>query len=200
MGVAIEKIFPKNIIDNIRNAEVIIFDLDGTIIKLDVDWKALKRELHEYFISTYGVSINFTPLSHGLYEVRKLGSEASNKAYGIIEKYETKKIDSAKPIQPMIELAKTLSPKKKLAIFSSNTRETVVSALKKIGLYGTFELIVGLEDANRPKPNPEALFLILNYFGVPRSKAIFIGDDEVDLEAGRKSGVRTLVLSQFYLK
>ena len=49
--------------------------------------------------------------------------------------------------------------------------------------------MVGLDDVAEPKPSPEGLLLALGRLGVEASRAVFIGDTELDVEAGHRAGV-----------
>ncbi len=57
------------------------------------------------------------------------------------------------------------------------------------GLEGLFDLVVTSLDVAKPKPHPECLFRILERFGVPPSKALYVGDSDVDSEVARRAQV-----------
>lgn len=88
-----------------EDIELVVFDLDGTLINLKVDWAELKQNMK------------------------------SENDYETIEKYELENIADAEPIELTVKLAKKLKNEgKKLAIFSSNMRKTVEKALKILDL------------------------------------------------------------------
>ena len=55
-----------------------------------------------------------------------------------------------------------------------------------------FTAIVGREDVTHRKPHPEALVHCLQLLEVEPSQATYVGDSEVDIEAGRRAGLRTI--------
>jgi phosphoglycolate phosphatase-like HAD superfamily hydrolase len=61
--------------------------------------------------------------------------------------------------------------------------------LKDHGLAGDFDLVVTSLDVKEPKPAPEALFKILDHFGLRAPEAIYIGDTELDEMAATAAGI-----------
>jgi phosphoglycolate phosphatase-like HAD superfamily hydrolase len=55
-----------------------------------------------------------------------------------------------------------------------------------------FHTVIGREDHTHRKPHPEAVLNCLNGLGVPAEDAIYVGDSPIDIEAGRRAGVRTV--------
>jgi phosphoglycolate phosphatase-like HAD superfamily hydrolase len=63
--------------------------------------------------------------------------------------------------------------------------------LTRLGL--RFDAVVTREDAP-PKPAPQPVWLACRRMGVPPSAVLFVGDFEFDMVAGRRAGVRTVLL------
>jgi phosphoglycolate phosphatase-like HAD superfamily hydrolase len=76
-----------------------------------------------------------------------------------------------------------------LAVVSSRRRTALEDGLGATGLRDLFQVVVGLDDVREPKPSPEGLLLALRRLGVDRSEAVYVGDNETDVEAGRRAGV-----------
>ncbi|HZS15391.1 MAG TPA: HAD-IA family hydrolase [Candidatus Dormibacteraeota bacterium] len=76
-----------------------------------------------------------------------------------------------------------------MAVVSSRRREPLEWGLAACGLRPSFATVVGLEDVAAPKPDPEGLLRAVRRLGVPPSRAVYIGDSEVDMEAGRRAGM-----------
>lgn len=79
----------------------------------------------------------------------------------------------------------------RLAVVSSRRRDPLDWGLRACDLRRHFESVVALEDVSAPKPDPEGLLLALRRIGVPPSGAVYVGDSDVDLEAGRRAAVTT---------
>jgi pyrophosphatase PpaX len=79
----------------------------------------------------------------------------------------------------------------RLGLVTSKNRSGAERGLRVIGLAGHFEVIVGADDVENPKPHPEPVLRALDQMGVSAAKAIYIGDSTHDMESGRAAGVRT---------
>lgn len=177
-----------------RDLKAVVFDLDGTIAKLDVDWLGLRNELKVFFENNYKYKSDFLQLD---YEIEKLGERISSKAlidaYTIVEKYEHQNIQNAEQIEGSLDLIRYLSDTNKiLAIFSNNTRRTVKSVIEHLGIEDIFDIVVGKEDVKKHKPDPEGLILIRNKIKKQPYEICFIGNTDKDIEAGKRANIRTL--------
>jgi len=72
---------------------------------------------------------------------------------------------------------------------STNRSDTMDRVLVDHGLKGYFDLVVSSLDVKRPKPDPESLIKILDYFGAFPNQAIYIGDSEIDELAAKAAGI-----------
>jgi phosphoglycolate phosphatase-like HAD superfamily hydrolase len=52
-----------------------------------------------------------------------------------------------------------------------------------------FDLVVTAMDVDHPKPHPEQLHKVVDYFNVMPENILFIGDSEVDAGAAAAAGV-----------
>lgn len=77
----------------------------------------------------------------------------------------------------------------KTGIVSTKYRYRIKGVLEREGLDQYFDIIVGGEDVNEHKPNPEGLLLILNEFGLEKKDLLYVGDSLVDAEAAKRADV-----------
>jgi HAD superfamily hydrolase (TIGR01509 family) len=61
--------------------------------------------------------------------------------------------------------------------------------LAKFDLDGYFDLVVTASDVERPKPHPDALLKISDYFNIRPDQVIYIGDSRLDELAARAAGM-----------
>ncbi len=142
-----------------------IWDLDGTLINLKVDWK-------------------------GLMKARKYDEDLET-----IERYELANIDQAEPIRRSVECVKELRKRGcRLAICSSNMKITVGRALGILGIYDYFDFIMSSDTLINKKPDPEGLVKIAKILGIAKEKIVFIGNSWKDEEAGKRAGIKTILL------
>jgi len=171
--------------------KLVVFDFDGTIANLDVDWNSVKKELSRHFAKVYSYDSQFAPLYKELDRASlALGHQARRSAIRIIERYETQAAQDPKPLPDIIELIKYLRNRGIiLAIFSSTSRRAVLQSLRRLGVSHLFKSVVALDDVTRSKPDPEGLNRIMLGLGFDRSETLFIGDKPSDLEAGKRAGI-----------
>ncbi len=59
----------------------------------------------------------------------------------------------------------------------------------KVGLADRLDLILGLEDVPRPKPDPSALLFALDRLEAAPEEAFYAGDTDIDMQTARGAGV-----------
>lgn len=92
-------------------------------------------------------------------------------------------------IEPYLKiLIQKLRPKYKTAI-ATNRTDTMKHVLVEHNLVGHFDLVVSALDVNRPKPHPEPLTKILDYFRIKPNQAIYVGDSQLDEIAAKAAGI-----------
>ena len=94
----------------------------------------------------------------------------------------------------LIELLRKLKPQYGLAV-ATNRSDTIGKVLESNGLSEFFDIVVSSLDVKNPKPHPEAIYKILNYFQVSPEQVLYVGDSLVDWQTARAAEV-TLVAYQ----
>jgi len=105
-----------------------------------------------------------------------------------------KKVDYTPFIHDMViepglkELLKDLKPDFGLAV-ATNRSTTIGKVLQYHGLEGYFDIVVSSLDVKNPKPHPESLLKILDFFMLNPKDAVYIGDSQIDHDCARAVGV-----------
>ena len=86
------------------------------------------------------------------------------------------------------ELLSWLKPRFGLAV-ATNRSNTIGDVLETHGLKGFFDIVVSSLDVENPKPHPEALIRILDFFEISPAQAFYVGDTAVDYETSKGAGV-----------
>ncbi|MHA1762618.1 MAG: HAD family hydrolase [Promethearchaeota archaeon] len=186
----------------LENKKLIIFDLDGTLIKLAVDWPLLKRTLSNIVYEIYGEEHLFTSISKCLTHIKEKQDEALlRNFFKVIEEHETRNIENSTPIEESLYFINHLDEFNvkndvKIAIMSLNTRKAIKKALEILGITNKIDYIIGREDVRHWKPDPEGLLKILNFFNVDKSEAIFFGDMQKDMICGEKAGIESHLIGE----
>jgi phosphoglycolate phosphatase len=106
-----------------------------------------------------------------------------------------KKVDYAPFINDMViepglkDLLRDLSPDFGLAV-ATNRSTTIGKVLQYHGLEGFFDIVVSSLDVKNPKPHPESLLKILDFFKLSPKDAVYIGDSKIDHDCARAAGVK----------
>jgi HAD superfamily hydrolase (TIGR01509 family) len=79
-----------------------------------------------------------------------------------------------------------------LAVFTGASRQAAGIVLAGAGLLGHFSVVVGGDQVDRPKPQPDGVERACALLGVERPSAGYVGDSPLDLEAARRSGARAI--------
>ena len=91
-------------------------------------------------------------------------------------------------MEPGLEgLLRWLSSRFGLAV-ATNRSNTIKAVIEVNGLSGFFDIIVSSLDVKNPKPHPESLFKILDFFAIGPTRALYVGDSLVDQETAQAAG------------
>jgi HAD superfamily hydrolase (TIGR01509 family) len=71
----------------------------------------------------------------------------------------------------------------------TNRATSMEMIIEDFGLSGYFEFVMTASQVTNPKPHPEPLLKVLEYFGAEPEEALFIGDGEVDMQAAKGAGI-----------
>ncbi len=91
----------------------------------------------------------------------------------------------------LLEFLEICKPHYKLAI-STNRTNTMEPILDIFQLGSYFTKVMTAENATRPKPAPDALLEILDFYGCETEEAIYIGDSIIDREHSAACGMRLI--------
>jgi HAD superfamily hydrolase (TIGR01509 family) len=79
-----------------------------------------------------------------------------------------------------------------LAVFTGASGRAADILLRATGLVRYFDAIVGGDEIANPKPAPDGILEACRRLGVSTSRAAYVGDAAVDLEAARRAGVHAI--------
>lgn len=157
----------------------IIFDMDGTLTKPNVDFAAIEREIG----TKVGFIIDYAERS--IPEERK-------RALDILERYEAQAAMESELNEGVVEMLEFVSKKQlKKALLTRNSRKSVETVLRKHNLH--FEFIVSREDT-KPKPAPDPIFLLSKKMNIHTDHLLMVGDYKYDIICGKAAGTKTVLL------
>lgn len=166
----------------VTSLDTFIFDLDGTLIELNLDFDNIRRAL--------GIGDRYI-----LEAILKLDKDTRRQKLEILKEFEIRAALTAKLMpyaREALRLLDDLGLKK--GIVTRNCRESVEIVIDRFGL--ELDFVITREDA-KPKPSPEPVLLALKLARSKPERSIVIGDYKFDLIAGRRAGTKTaLVLNE----
>lgn len=180
-----------------RLKRLLILDLDGTIVRLDIDYDALRERLRGHFLK-FGLSPALKPLLEGMSDaLDHIHSSypgefetARKTVRDILEQEECRPAGSLILSSPTRRILEDFKKRHiRLAIITLNGRKCVEAALQRFGLSDLFDAVIAREDCARIKPSPEAVEMLLERFGIVREKTLLAGDGWRDREMARNAGV-----------
>ncbi len=158
----------------------ILFDMDGVVVRQRLDFLAIKQEI---FGNTHGFILE---------RMEELPPAARLEAEAILERHEASAAAEAEPMDGILPFLEwMLARRLRRGLVTRNSRKSVDMVLARLGV--RFDAVVTRGDAP-PKPAPEPVWLACRQMGLPPSEVLFVGDFEFDMLAGRRAGVRTVLL------
>ncbi len=183
-----------------KSKNIIVFDLDGTIVRLSVDWMSLKEKLYNEYKKIHSEDCSFESISTCLSKLIEKGDEeVLGNFFEIIRQYELVNIYDNQPIKETIFFINNLEifgldKSVKLAILSLNTRKTIITSLKLANISYKFDYIIGREDVRNWKPDPEGLLRIQDFYKVKKEEMIYFGDLKKDILTGKSAGIDVFLI------
>ena len=81
---------------------------------------------------------------------------------------------------------------RKLGIVSAKRRRTVELAFANVEIGHLFDVVVGGDEHEKQKPEPELLLLALDRLDAQPDDAAYVGDSPFDMQAARAAGMRAI--------
>jgi phosphoglycolate phosphatase len=86
----------------------------------------------------------------------------------------------------------------RLAIITNKPAQFIEPLLEEKGLAGYFDWLVGGHPLPQQKPDPAALFWVMDKAGVAPGESLFVGDSRNDVRAAKAATVRCVALTYGY--
>jgi len=193
---------------NHQSIDTVIFDFDGTLAELNIDFDQMRREVTELVVR-YGIDPLVLQHRHVLEVIEEAGElllgrsrrqslSFISEARGAIEKIEIEAARRGKLFDSTQNLLQTLRTQDiRTGIITRNCGQAVRTVFPDIADYCS--VVVCRDDVGHVKPHPDHLGLALTKLGSKASRSIMIGDHPLDIEAGRNAGTLAAgVLSGHY--
>ncbi len=182
--------------------KAILFDLDDTLLNsLKARVHALEKVFTEARISldahNFLFGLNGSPFREALKELERTYNIKDDLFIKYRRAYWFNSQDSLSLYPGVKEmLVKLKAEGYHLGIVTSKMHDTVFEGcrigcsgeLKKMGISDLFYKVIGLEDVQKPKPDPECIRLALNGTDIAPGNTLVVGDTAADIEAAQAAG------------
>lgn len=201
--------------------ESVLFDLDGTLIDTAPDFVVCVNQLRRHLgKNALADDIISQQVSNGARILTLLAMDllpengideknltslcdssefADNKAR-LLEHYHNIAGEHAAMYPGMPELLESLKANAiSWGIVTNKPERYAIALLQKMRLYSSDDILVCPDHVAKPKPAPDAVELALSQLQLPAATAIYIGDHERDIIAGKAANTRTIAAAYGYL-
>lgn len=162
----------------------LIFDLDGTLYDLKIDWEEVKNVCEQDYLERLGLS--FAQASRSPY---RSDLQAMYTYLDTIERQGVNAGNWTPGAQPALLELKTHH---QLAVVTRNSRRAAIDALALLGLNEI--TVIGREDVKNPKPHPEGVLAAMRGLQVPSTQTIMIGDTYHDVQAAHAANIPCVIV------
>jgi HAD superfamily hydrolase (TIGR01509 family) len=182
------------------NVKAVIFDLDGTLVGFNLDYRALRAEVRGY-LAKRGVPASVLSLKENIFEmlkkaeifVKNSGKSAEvveqirSEALGIAEKYELEAAMSTGLLSGAVEALKALKRMGlKIGLCTINSEKSASYILQRFKIAEFFDVVVTRNMVSQVKPHPEHLQVVLKALSVAPEESVVVGDSSADMQCAKE--------------
>ncbi len=171
-----------------RGFSACVFDLDGTLFTVPVDWAAIRRDL-EALTGEQIVEKSVFVFIQGMAMRRP---DSLDKIFKIIDVYEEQAVPFSRPMPGAIGLLKSLEGAR-LALVTLQGRKACHRILAEHDLKDLFEVIITREDSI---DRAGQLTMALGRAGFDLADTLFVGDRINDVVGARRAGVSVALVGR----
>jgi len=172
---------------------IVLFDLDGTLI----DSGAIILESMQYAVRTVlgrdipREQLGLTIGGQGIVaQMQAIDVEHSDELLEVYKEHNDGLHETLEAFDDLLELLPLLRGEgRRLGIVTAKRHRTVELALDRFpALRDEFDVVVGHEDTDRHKPDPDPVLLAVERLGGVPAEAAYIGDSPFDIQAAKAAG------------
>jgi phosphoglycolate phosphatase-like HAD superfamily hydrolase len=163
--------------------DAVVYDLDGTLVRLVVDWVACERELAAILQSE---GIETTDLD--AWELLAAAEEAGigARAEATIAEYERGGARDAIRLETADEVTTWDVP---VGVCSLNCEAACRIALERVALLDEIDVVIGRDSHTERKPHPGPLEAAISALEGTPKRSLFVGDSDSDRVTAERAGV-----------
>lgn len=177
----------------------ILFDLDGTLINTnELIIASFLHTLNQFYPNKYVREDVIPFMGPSLFET--FGAMDPEKMDDMIRTYREfnlanhdRLVEEFEGVYETIEALKNQGFK--LAIVSTKMHDVILKGLHLTNLHSFFDVIIGLDQVEKAKPDPEPIYKALALLQSKEEEAIMVGDNFHDILGGKNAGTKTAAVA-----
>jgi len=185
----------------LRDLKATIFDFDGTLATLNIDFSSMRERIFD-LMKHYGIREEMIREHYALevidevyqtlYKKNSYSAEAFyQEAHQILHEVEMRAAEKGNLIQGTKSTLESLRAKSiKVGIITRNCEDAVRKVFPDINHF--CDVFVPRNSIRKVKPHPDHLTHVLNSLKISGEDAVMIGDHIIDIQAGKKVGMKTI--------
>ena len=162
--------------------EALIYDLDGTLVHLDVDWEAARRDVVTA-VREHGHEVTDETLWELFDGAADDGVESL--VHETLEAHERRGARRSTRLPDADDFPHPVP----VGVCSLNAESACRIALERHDLDAHVDVVVGRDTVEGQKPDPGPLLHVVQQFDVSPADALFIGDSHSDEQAANRADV-----------
>jgi phosphoglycolate phosphatase len=170
--------------DRYEGYDAVVFDLDGTVVHLDVDWARVDAET-----ATILESHDVPPTETAWGALDAADEDAAAAVAELLADHERRGAEHSWRLPAAADLRALAESGRPTAVCSLNCEAAVRTALAEHDLTDAADVVVGRDTVGSRKPDPGPLLAALRPTGVPPARSLFVGDSESDELTATRAGV-----------
>jgi phosphoglycolate phosphatase len=170
--------------DGYEGYGAVVFDLDGTVVHLDVDWETVDREAAAV-LADHGLP----PTDSAWGALDAAEESVAARVHDLLADHERRGAERSRRLPAADDLRALADAGRPTAVCSLNCEAAVRDALGVHGLADAVDVVVGRDTVATRKPDPEPLLAALRPLGVAPGDALFVGDSGSDRTTAERAGV-----------
>lgn len=181
-----------------RKYKLILFDFDGTLVDTAPDISLHANSiLNEFGLPVHTVREIKKAVGRGVHELFKDLEPCFKEEPELLEKavilfkrrYWDTPVIHTKPYPGAIEMLSGPLGCFKKAIVTNKPHDLTQKILDRLSLTGYFEMVIGLDLAYPPKPDPAAVRHVLTTLKTLPSETLYIGDSKIDGQTCKNASI-----------
>ncbi|WP_247001231.1 HAD family hydrolase [Halosolutus gelatinilyticus] len=163
--------------------DAVVYDLDGTVVHLDVDWSIVERDVRRVYEDAA-----IDPPGNGLWDMLEAADD-----HGVVDPVEdaiaSHERAGARRSHRLPRADELLDRSVPVGVCSLNCEDACRIALSEHDLAEGVETVVGRDTVGTQKPHPEPLLEAVRALDAAPDRVLFVGDSATDERTADRAGV-----------